>query len=261
MFNAFFSQGNKRILEVGTGFGALTISLSKVLSKDGLLVSVEMSDQVHKLAKENLTKWRKFCRGGKILDSKVELRVCDVTDEYTLKAAVTASVEETPHSHHDDSTFLAASMFDSVVIDIPKPHLAILNVLPLLKLGGSVGVVTRSLDAILLLEEYIHAQRMPLWQDSVIELSDRSWAVHPGLDLVDAEAACSSLQSHHGIARAQIGEDMGESYFSSVVRPQRSLWHSKSSHPGYFQIWIVKMIKVGNYDFVKSMVDCKLNHL
>lgn len=96
-----------RVLEAGTGSGALTLALARVIGTEGLLVSYEVRPDFHERAQQNLEEFL-----GKV-PPWVQLRLGDVR-----------AVGETGES------------FDRVVLDLPEPEAALGRVAPVLDPGG-----------------------------------------------------------------------------------------------------------------------------
>ncbi|OPY67662.1 MAG: tRNA (adenine(58)-N(1))-methyltransferase TrmI [Syntrophorhabdaceae bacterium PtaU1.Bin034] len=105
-----------RVLEVGTGSGALTLLLSRVVGPDGSVVSIEKEERHHKNARKNIEKYRE--------SPNIELHNVDV-------------LEFNP-SEADPS---GGSRFDAAFIDVREPWLFTEKVWSLLKGGAVAGFI------------------------------------------------------------------------------------------------------------------------
>lgn len=101
-----------RVLEAGTGSGALTMALAHMVGAEGTVISVDRRADMQRLAKENLT-------------------TVDLADRVRWILADLAQLEP-------------IDPVDSLFLDLPDPHLLIREVPRLLKTGGSLGVLVPS---------------------------------------------------------------------------------------------------------------------
>lgn len=97
-----------RVLEIGTGSGALTLLLSRAVGPDGLVVSIEKEERHHKNAQKNLAKHREF--------ANVELLNMDVVD-------------------------FEGQEFDAAFVDLREPWLYMERVRTFLKGGAMIGFI------------------------------------------------------------------------------------------------------------------------
>lgn len=96
-----------RVLEAGTGSGALTMALCRAVSPEGRVVSYESRPEFHRVARENAEQFF-----GK-LPAWLDLRLGDVRDVGT-----------------------SGERFDRLVLDVPAPWLLLSHVAPALLPGG-----------------------------------------------------------------------------------------------------------------------------
>ncbi len=97
-----------RVLEVGTGSGALTLLLSRMAGPDGLVVSIEKEERHHKNARKNLDKLAEF--------HNTELVNADVND-------------------------FEGEGFDAAFVDLREPWLPLPRIWNFLKGGAPIGFI------------------------------------------------------------------------------------------------------------------------
>ena len=135
-----------RVLEAGTGSGALTLALSRSVGTDGRVVSYELRPEFHAKAAQNLEAFF-----GK-LPAWVDLREGDVTE-----------VVET------------GEIFDRVVLDMPEPWGPLPAVLRILEPGG---VLCTYLPTIVQVQTAVLAlQSRGFEQVATFEVLHRPWHV------------------------------------------------------------------------------------
>jgi tRNA (adenine57-N1/adenine58-N1)-methyltransferase catalytic subunit len=103
-------RGGSRILEIGTGSGALTILFSRLAGPEGTVVSFEREDRHFRNAKRNIERFADY--------PNVELHHGDIA-EYRCDEGV----------------------FDAVFIDVREPWTVLQQARGLLKASGSMGTI------------------------------------------------------------------------------------------------------------------------
>ena len=137
-----------RVLEAGTGSGALTMALARATGPEGAVVSYELRDDHHARARENLEQFF-----GKV-PAWVDLRVGDVRD-----------VAGTGES------------FDRLLLDLPEPWGVLDTAGKALPPGGIVCAYLPTTGQIQELVAALHERR---WgQIETFEVLHRSWHVTP----------------------------------------------------------------------------------
>ena len=118
MFIIFYCdiKSGDRVVEGGTGSGALTILLANAVRPIGKVISYEKRDDFAKIAKKNLTNAH--------LSDYVKIKKGDVTN----------TIDE--------------RNMDAVVIDIPNPWDALKNILNALKLGGHMASYSPTINQV-----------------------------------------------------------------------------------------------------------------
>ena len=97
-----------RVIEAGTGSGALTVLFSRAVGFAGKVVSLEKEERHYRNARKNIEKFTETCN--------VDLMLADV-------------------SQHE------AAEFDAAFIDVREPWLVIEKVWSFLKASGSLGII------------------------------------------------------------------------------------------------------------------------
>ena len=97
-----------RVIEAGTGSGALTVLFSRAVGSAGRVVSLEKEERHYRNARKNIEKFTDSCN--------VDLRLADLTD-------------------HE------AAEFDAAFIDVREPWLVTEKVWSFLKPSGGLGII------------------------------------------------------------------------------------------------------------------------
>ncbi len=139
-----------RILEVGTGSGALTLLLSRTVGPDGSVVTIEKEERHHKNAKKNIEKYVEY--------RNVELHNVDVLDFEGSSEAL----EEPSH----------AGVFDAAFVDVREPWLYMEKIHGLLKGGSVIGFIVPTANQV---SETLQALRQGFGDVEVIEILFRTY--------------------------------------------------------------------------------------
>jgi tRNA (adenine57-N1/adenine58-N1)-methyltransferase len=135
-----------RVLEAGSGSGALTLALARAVGASGRVVSYEVREDFHKTARANVESF------FEPTPDWVELRLGDVRE---------GADESEP--------------FDRVVLDLPEPWTVLRAVGEVLRPGGILCVylptTNQTRDAVLAMERSGYSQL------STVEILERSWHV------------------------------------------------------------------------------------
>jgi len=114
-----------KVLEAGSGSGALTTALAWVVGPEGTVVSYEMRPDVKNLAQKNLN------RVG--LSSRVDFKLGDIAEGISVRG------------------------FDAVFLDIPNAYELISQVKQALKPGGHFGCIFPTINQVMRLLPALHA--------------------------------------------------------------------------------------------------------
>ena len=135
-----------RVLEAGTGSGALTLALARAVGADGWVVSYELRPEFHDRATRNIESFL-----GKV-PGWVELRLGDLVD-----VAYTGEV------------------FDRVVLDLPEPWAVIEQAAGAMRPGGIICVYLPTTVQVQTL--VLGLERRGFTQLETVEVLTRSWHV------------------------------------------------------------------------------------
>lgn len=131
-----------RVLEVGTGSGALTVLLSRMVGPDGSVVSIEKEERHHKNAKKNVEKLAEF--------PNTELICADV----------------------DDVGEIGGSGFDAAFVDLREPWLHLDKIRGFLNAGAPIGFIVPTANQV---SETLMALRQGFGDVEVIEIMLRKY--------------------------------------------------------------------------------------
>lgn len=128
-----------RVLEIGTGSGALTLLLSRFAGVDGKVVSIEKEEKHFKNAGKNIEKYVEF--------RNVEL-------------------------HNVDAAEFDGGPFDAVFVDVREPQLIMEKVWQLMEGGASVGFILPTANQV---SETLQALRNGFGDTEVMEIMLRRY--------------------------------------------------------------------------------------
>ncbi|KAJ1980101.1 hypothetical protein H4R33_005563 [Dimargaris cristalligena] len=181
---------NARVLEAGTGMGALTMHLARIAAH---VDTVELRLDHYRKAQKFIAQFQRghllprirFHHGS--LDQLIHHSMTQVQAQAQVEARTDNKPELEPELASSSPTtpsLLSTTQFDGVVLDLPTPWSLLAAVLPVLKSDHFIICYLPNLTQVLDLHQYILARpalRCRVAVDATWEVEWKEWEIHPTL--------------------------------------------------------------------------------